>query len=360
MMNVLFGSGKGYPPEFSGGVQSSTHHLALQLKAHGHQPSVLAALFGDGGFGMKSRIKLKLLRRPGVIDRLPGYPVVRAWFPWEAAEFAVKKLKPDVAIVQCHESVPIGKALQAQGVPLVVYLRNVEFHELGGDLRELPSAHYIANSNFTARVYKEKFGLNATVIPPTIDPSQYCTPTTRDYVTLINPYPEKGFDLAVQIARECPDIPFLFLESWTLGDAHRAEIKRVIASLPNVRLEGRTSDMKTVYGRTKILLAPSKWEEAWGRVASEAHCSGIPVIGSRRGGLPEAIGVGGLVLDYDAPLNHWVAAVQRLWSDPSTYKALSTAALEFSKRPQMQPDTQFAMFLAILEKARRSSMTPHV
>lgn len=358
-MNVLFGSGKGYPPEFSGGVQSSTHHLALQLKAIGHQPSVLAALFGNGAFGIKARLKLKLSRRPGVIDRLPGYPVVRAWFPWEAAEFAVRTLKPDVAIVQCHESVPIGKALQAQGVPLVVYLRNVEFHELGGDLRELTSAHYIANSDFTAKAYKEKFGVDAIVIPPTIDPSQYCTPTTQDYVTLINPYPEKGFDRAVQIAQECPDIPFLFVESWTLGDDHRAEIKRAIAPLPNVRLEGRTSDMKTVYGRTKILLAPSKWEEAWGRVASEAHCSGIPVIGSRRGGLPEAIGEGGLVLDYDAPLNQWVAAVRSLWSDPSAYKALSAAALEFSKRPQMQQDTQFATFLAILEKARRTGMTQH-
>lgn len=352
-MNVLFGSGKGYPPEFSGGVQSSTHHLALQLKAIGHQPSVLAALFGGGIFGMKSRIKLKLLRRPGVIDNLSGYPVVRTWFPWKAVDFAVKKLDPDVAVVQCHESVPIGKALQACGVPLVVYLRNVEFHELGGDLRELPSAHYIANSEFTARAYKEKFGVDATVIPPTIDPSQYSTPTTRNYVTLINPYPEKGFDRAVEIARECPDIPFLFLESWTLKDAHRAEIKKVIKSLPNIRLEGRTSDMKTVYSRTKILLAPSKWEEAWGRVASEAHCSGIPVIGSRRGGLPEAIGVGGIVLDYDAPLDQWVAAVRSLWSDTFTYNALSAAALEFSKRPQIQPDTQFAMFLAVLEKARR-------
>lgn len=359
MMNVLFGSGKGYPPEFSGGVQSSTHHLALQLMASGHQPSVLAALFGNGTFGVKARIKLKLSRQPGVIDRLPGYPVIRAWFPWEAARFAVQKLKPDVAIVQCHQSVPIGKALQAQGVPIVVYLRNVEFHELGGDLRELTSAHYIANSDFTARTYKEKFGVDATVIPPTINSGQYRTPTTGEYVTLINPYPEKGFDRAVQIARECPDIPFLFVESWTLGDAYRAQIEQVIASLPNVCLEGRTPDMKTIYGRTKILLAPSKWEEAWGRVASEAHCSGIPVIGSRRGGLPEAIGAGGLVLDYDAPLDHWVAAVRSLWFDPDAYMALSVAALEYSKRPQMQLDTQFATFLATLERARQAGVMRH-
>ena len=43
-MKVLFAGGNGYPPEFSGGVQSSTHHLAEQLIEHGHEAAVLAAL----------------------------------------------------------------------------------------------------------------------------------------------------------------------------------------------------------------------------------------------------------------------------------------------------------------------------
>jgi glycosyltransferase involved in cell wall biosynthesis len=352
-MKVLFAGGTGYTPQFSGGVQSSTHHLVEQLRENGHEASVLAALFGDGMFGFRARAKMKLLRQRAVIDNFPGYPVVRAWFPWEAAGFAVEKLRPDVAVVQCHNSVPIGKALQAKGVPVVVYLRNVEFHELAGDLRELHSALYIANSEFTARTYKAKFDIDSTVIPPTINPAFYSTPTTGEFVTLINPYEEKGFDLAVRIAAACPEIPFLFVESWKLDDDHRARIEATISPLQNVKLEGRTSDMKTVYGRTKILLAPSKWEEAWGRVASEAHCSGIPVVGSRRGGLPEAIGSGGVVLDYDAPLADWVAAVRRLWSDEAEYKRLSAAARQFSERPQMNPDRQFATFMGMLDSARR-------
>ncbi|MEK1886014.1 MAG: glycosyltransferase, partial [Phyllobacterium sp.] len=131
-MNVLFAGGNGYTPQFSGGVQSSTHHLVEQLRAHGHEAAVLAALFGEGMFGFKARAKMKITGQRATIDSFPGYPVVRAWFPWEAAAFAVKRLKPDVAVVQCHKSVPIGKALQAQDVPLVIYLRNVEFHELAG------------------------------------------------------------------------------------------------------------------------------------------------------------------------------------------------------------------------------------
>lgn len=350
-MKILFAGGNGYTPQFSGGVQSSTHHLAEQLLEHGHEASVLAALFGQGVFGLKARAKMKLLRQRAVIDSYPGYPVVRAWFPWEAARFAVEKLRPDVAVVQCHKSVPIGRALQAEGVPLVVYLRNVEFHELGGDLRELHSAHYIANSEFTARTYKARFDIDSTVIPPTINPAFYSTPTTGEFVTLINPYEEKGFELAVRVAEACSEIPFLFVESWKLDDDHRARIEQTIAPLGNVTLESRTSDMKTVYGRTKILLAPSKWEEAWGRVASEAHCSGIPVVGSRRGGLPEAIGTGGVVLDYDAPLADWVAAIRLLWSDRREYERLSAAARAFSQRPALNPERQFATFFSLLDKA---------
>ncbi len=113
--------------------------------------------------------------------------------------------------------------------------------------------------------------------------------------------------------------------------------KQTIAPIRNVKLESRTSDMKTVYGRTRILLAPSKWEEAWGRVASEAHCSGIPVVGSRRGGLPEAIGSGGVVLDYDASARRLGGGDQAAVERSPGISRLSAAARTFSERPASNP-----------------------
>jgi glycosyltransferase involved in cell wall biosynthesis len=109
--------------------------------------------------------------------------------------------------------------------------------------------------------------------------------------------------------------------------------------------------MKALFRRTRILLAPSRWEEAWGRVASEAHCSGIPVVGSSRGGLAEAIGPGGIALDYDAPLAEWVAAVRGLWSDPAVYAKTSAAARAYSLRPEMDNERQFTLFMSVLESA---------
>lgn len=350
-MRVLFAGGNGYIPEFNGGVQSSTDHLVRQCLATGHDAAVLAALFGEGRFGFAARLKLKLTRAPAATDTTLGYPVMRAWYPWDAAAHAVRNFRPDVALVQCHKAVKVGKALAAEGVPLVVYLRNVEYAELEGDPRDLTGALFIANSRFTAASYAREFGIDSVVIPPTIDARKYAYDTTREFVTFINVYPEKGFERAVEVARRCPDIPFLFVESWKLSPEHLAEVKATLADLPNVTFKLRTNDMGEVYGRTKILLAPSKWEEAWGRVASEAHCSGIPVIGSSRGGLPEAIGPGGRIIDYDAPVEDWTAALREYWDDAAAYEAASAAARTFAGRPELDAGSQFATFLSVLEQA---------
>lgn len=350
-LKVVFAGGNGYPPQAAGGVQSSTHLLASTLLARGHQPAVLAPLYGDGLFGLQARVRLKLTGQGFVTDHGLGYPVHRAWFPEQQVGALLKTFQPDVAVVQCHQTVPLGLAFAAAGVPLLVYLRNVEFAELGGDPRDLPDAHFIANSAFTAGRYAEAFGIQATVIPPIIDRSLYETTPDGDLVTFIGPVPAKGLDRAIDIATACPDIPFLFVESWLLAPDQRAALQSRIGPLPNVRFQSRSSDMKGLFRRTRVLLAPSLWEEAWGRVASEAHCSGIPVVGSSRGGLAEAIGPGGIVLDYDAPLAEWVNAVRSLWSDPAAHAAASDAARAYSRRPALDSEHQFTTFLSLLESA---------
>lgn len=350
-LRVVFAGGNGYPPEAQGGVQSSTHDLATRLFGVGASPAVLAPLYGDGLFGLAARTRLKFGRARTVTHRGAGYPVHRAWFPCDAVHDLCASIRPDVAVVQCHGTVPLAQEFRAAGVPTVIYLRNVEFEELGGDPSTLSGVSFIANSAFTAKVYRERFGIEAVVIPPTVERSRYATATTGEYVTFINPVPDKGLDKALAIARECSDIPFLFHESWLLDPPVIAALQDTIRPLANVRFERRSADMKSVYGKTRIVLAPSRWSEAWGRVASEAHCSGIPVIGSRRGGLPEAIGPGGIVLDYDAPDREWVDAVREVWSSEETWRRLSAAALAYAERPEMSGARQFEVFLSIVMSA---------
>ena len=350
-MRILFTLGTAYLPQRSGGAQSSTKQLVEGLTAEGHDVAVMSRLTGGGWTEISSRFKRRLGRSRFSRDTLAGHTVYRAWDPTDVTE-VVHHFRPDVAVVQNGNTIPIAQSLQAHGVPVVLYFRNVEFEELEGSPADLPGALFVANSNFTADRHKKAFGVTSTVIPPLVNPDLYQTETTRENVTFINPYPIKGLDIALAVAEQCPDIPFAFVESWGIDAELRVLLEKRLAHLSNVTLHPRASDMKTIYSKTRILLAPSQWEEAWGRVATEAHCSGIPVVGSRQGGLPEAIGLGGITIDVQAPLSEWVSAIRRLWNDPDEYNRISAAALAFSQRAEMQSDFQIRQLTNILKTAQ--------
>jgi glycosyltransferase involved in cell wall biosynthesis len=189
------------------------------------------------------------------------------------------------------------------------------------------------------------------VVPPVFRRTDYATRVTGAMVTFINPVAVKGVDLALQIAALCPQIPFAFVRGWPLGVTQEARLKRKIRRLGNVVLLDRRTDMRTIYRDTRILLVPSQWEdETWGRVVSEAQFSGIPVVASDRGGLPEVVGPGGLILGHDAPAALWAEAVTRLWSDPPHYARLSQAALAHSTRSDLDPEKQVSTLIHTLQR----------
>lgn len=350
-MKVLFCIGNGHFPEFHGGVQSSTDHMVREFIDRGIESSVFAALYGRGVLGWRARVFLKLTGKRLFQDSSNGYRVYRGWNPQGLVGDVTTEFKPDVAIVQCRNTVPLGREFAARGIPVVAYLRNVEFDELGGDPRDLKSAKFISNSSFTARVYKEKFGIESTVVPPSIKADQFRTDSTKEFVTFINIDERKGLSLAIQIAKALPRVKFLFVESWILSPSDIQKMRDVMKAVPNITFMKRQSDMRKIYGRTKILLAPSKWEEAWGRVASEAHCSGIPVVGSNRGGLPDAIGEGGVILDYNESVAVWSAAVLKLWSDEDYYESASFRAREYALRPEMNVQYQIQSIIEVASAA---------
>ncbi|MEJ6395919.1 glycosyltransferase [Gymnodinialimonas sp. 2305UL16-5] len=352
-MRILFAGGNGWLPEASGGTQNSTDHLIRMSIEQGHECAVYCGFAGRGLFGLRMRVQRKMTGRPFSVDRTQGYEVMRTWEPLEAArvEAAVARFRPDVVVVQTRRSAALGQAFAKLGVPVVLYLRNVEFAENDGDVSAIPGASFIANSSFTAGAYRAEYGIDCTVITPTIQFDKYHFETTREFATLVNIHPKKGYGIARDVARACPDIPFLFVEAWTLWDGLFEEIMAEIDALPNVTFMRRTSNMEEVYGKTRVLLAPSQWEEAWGRVASEAHCSGIPVIGSDRGGLPQAIGPGGIVLVHDAPIADWIAALRKLWDDEATYNELSATAMTYAKRPELDFRSQYQTFMSVLNEA---------
>jgi glycosyltransferase involved in cell wall biosynthesis len=351
-MRILIASSHPYIPQIAGGAQSSTHELALNLHARGHEVAVLCGLLGRGWLGLRNRLIMKATRRKAVMDEDLGYPVYRAWFAWQAAEEVYAAFRPDVIMLKSGHPVRICEALRHLGAAIIPCFHNVEFDtDLGGDARSLRPYRCISNSRFTAAAYKRAFGIESIVVHPFIRPERYRTRSDRSSVLFVNPVPEKGVELAIELARLCPHIPFIFVEAWTLAAGEKARLLSRLASLANVTFVPRTRDMRALYGKARIVLAPSQYDEAFGRIAAEAHISGIPVLASRRGGLPEAVGPGGVLLDSNAPAEIWASALKRLWTDAAQYRRLSEAALAYSRRPELDAERQLDSFIEVIEAA---------
>ena len=105
--------------------------------------------------------------------------------------------------------------------------------------------------------------------------------------------------------------------------------------------------MRSVYGETAVLLAPSQWEEAFGRVILEAQVSGIPVVSSRRGGIPELLERGGTLLAATDPPEAWAAAVEAILADPAYHSAMSEAARANAARADFDAGAITDRFLEI-------------
>lgn len=90
------------------------------------------------------------------------------------------------------------------------------------------------------------------------------------------------------------------------GDGkERASLEELASNLglrDYVMFQGWTApeELAELYGRSEVALIPSR-KEPFGIVALEAIASGCPVVASEVGGLPEAIGDCGILVDPDRP-----------------------------------------------------------
>jgi glycosyltransferase involved in cell wall biosynthesis len=160
-------------------------------------------------------------------------------------------------------------------------------------------------------------GASVVVHPPVVADDYRTTP--GDAYTLIGLSERKGVSLFYALAARCPQRSFVGVKGgW--GD------QVVPDPLPtNVTILENTRDMRSVYGRTRVLLVPSQ-HESFGRVGVEAGVSGIPTIAAPGPGVEEALGAGALYAPADDP-DAWVRLLDRL-DDAEFYDRQSVLARE--------------------------------
>lgn len=157
------------------------------------------------------------------------------------------------------------------------------------------------------------------ILNPPVDPEDYETARGKS-VTLVNLWEDKGAKVFYELARRMPNVQFLGVKGG-YGE-------QIINDLPNVTIMEHTSEMKNVYGETKVLLMPSKYE-SFGRVGVEAMASGIPTLAHPTPGLLESLGDSGTFADRE-DVDAWETALRDLLK-PAKYGKASKLAKTRSK-----------------------------
>ncbi len=194
----------------------------------------------------------------------------------------------------------ISEAAKERGIPCAAYLANASYQ---GKRWCRDVDVIITNSQANADFYERQEGLKSIPVGVFVDPSTVIASRhTRKNILFINPSLEKGAGIVIQLAmmleKNRPDIQFEVLESrgnWQIlveqVTNHYGEKRE---KLDNVMITSNTGDMRPIYSRARLLLAPSLWWESAGRIVVEAMLNAIPAIVTDRGGLPEMMGRGGI------------------------------------------------------------------
>lgn len=357
-MRILLAAKHLHFPQGGGGLERNTHELCLHLVKRGLKPAVICDLRAEQSL-LFWRNRLVRQMRPSIrfpMDTGLGYPVFRGWNDEDGAAEVAARFRPDVIVAQSAEPVPLLKPYENIGIPKMAY-----FHETlrvydAGTLVRSGNIGLIANSRFTAEGMAAHAGFVPAIVRPLVDRALYEVTVRPRNVLFINTVPRKGLEIAFRLAESRPDVQFDFIKSWILKPHEIDRMEQRARAAGNITLHPPTNEMRPHYARARLLLAPSQWEEAWGRVATEAHINGIPVLASDQGGLREAVGPGGLLIPLSAPLEEWRAAFSRLWDDPDTHARASETALAYSWRPEIQPENIIDTFVeAVRSHVRRAT-----
>jgi glycosyltransferase involved in cell wall biosynthesis len=258
-----------------------------------------------------------------------------------------------------------------QGVKTVFALRNAGY--LASAEFFAPMDAVLTPSQFLTRLYRERLGIESVPLPTPIELDDILA-DERDpiFVTMINPSPEKGLMFVARLAEELsvrrPDIAMMFIES--RGSGGRLIQAGMLAGFDlrrheNLMLAPPLAQPKEIYVPARVLLVPSLWLEASGRVVAEALVNGVPPLVSDRGGLPESCNGAGFALPipteitsaYPCPVTPavvepWIDLIIRLEDDPDFYRQESERAMEAAKiyHPDNLAPRYVDFFRGVLDK----------
>lgn len=213
----------------------------------------------------------------------------------------------------------------------------------------LPLASHIAVS----RAMADSLGLPSRVVPnPYFDDLfmrvEGCV-RERELVFVGRLVSDKGADQLIEALRLLARRGTRYRLTLVGDGAEDAALRRQVAAAgleAQVDFAGRQSGLALVaiLNAHQVLVVPSVWEEPFGVVVLEAMACGCVPLVTRSGGLPDAVGVCGVVLppcDRSMLPSALADAIERLVGDPAArdhYRQQSVAHLERHTRDRVARD----------------------
>lgn len=291
-----------YPPKHNCGAEYMIHWMLKDLQSKGHQIKVL--LHQANHYKIKNNY---------VFDGIDVFPpqenVIDSLMRWSHAVLThLDYTKWTIASAALYKKPVFHLIHNSHPYPEIINARH--------------NQHIVYNSLWLKNLLNYQWP-NFIMTPP-VDYRIYdlqIEPAKNEYITLINTNENKGGKIFEKIAQAMPNKRFLGV----LGSYD----EQVKGSLPNLKYVPNTSEINQYYRQTRILLMPSEYE-SWGRTATEAMCSGIPVISSEAEGLKENCGSAGIYIKDRNDIKSWVNAINRL-DEKKAYEEASRKAKNRSR-----------------------------
>jgi len=287
-------------------------HLNSERGWRGGEQQVLLLAEGLQRAGVDTAIVARPGEQLARRAALAGVPVIgltlRPWSPW--SWLGLRRLLRAGDIVHAHAShahAAASWALSASSIPLVA-TRRVDFPPKG--LRKYRRcASNVAVSQAIAGILTVAGVPRVSVIPDGVDPARFASADRRRGRAALGLGEGALAVLDVAALEEHKDHRTL-LEAWgrlaaARPDAHlflagdgslRRELEARAAQLPRVRLLGFRDDLPDLLAAADVAVLTS-CTEGLGSTLIDAMVTGLPVVATRAGGIPELVedGVNGLL-----------------------------------------------------------------
>jgi glycosyltransferase involved in cell wall biosynthesis len=340
-LKILFITHKFYPD--IGGIEVNSEILALAFHHAGHQVRLITwtSSTGDKAF------PFQVIRQPGV-----------------AALF--KEHRNAEVVFENNPSLRLSWPAVFFNKPIVVALRTwINRIEGGMAWQDKLKIHWLKCASAVIAVsdaVRKRCWPEATVIGNPYRQNLFRVlpdvQRTRDFVFMGRLVPDKGADIALKalhnLSTGTTSLPTLTIIGNGPEQEGLQELAKTLDVESQVNFTGslRGEELVACLNQHRYLLVPSTWEEPFGNVALEGMACGCLPIVSNGGGLPDAVGNAGLVVER-GNVDALTKGIQTLFNDTELEQQLRNAAT--THLANHHPNVVSKKYLALVEAAATRS-----